>query len=124
MNKAISGFAPLGEDPDQDLGVIAKNVVCILQVIPSISTCDGMMLPVGRDGVQEDRLGDVPGPGVCHERLPTDGHCSSSHLAGVGSSPFSSIEVISALLCLAEGQPVIWPDVKSRRHTPKEENIH
>lgn len=104
--------------------MVAENVVYVSQVVLGMSTCDGMRLPVGRDGVQEDRLGDVPAPGICHERLPTDGHCSSSHLVGTGASPFPSLEVSSALLCLAEGQPVIWPDVQSRRHTPKEENIH
>ncbi|KAK3947098.1 hypothetical protein QBC32DRAFT_224922, partial [Pseudoneurospora amorphoporcata] len=74
----------------QDLGVLPS--------MSHVNPCDVMRLPVERDGVQEDRLGNVPAPGVCHERLPTDGHCSSSHLAGTGPSPFASLEVNSALL--------------------------
>ena len=78
--------------------MVTKYIVYVPLVIPGMSICDGMRLPVERDGMQEDRLGDVPASGVCHERLPTDGHCSSSHLAGAGASPFSSLEVNSALL--------------------------
>ncbi|EGZ69956.1 hypothetical protein NEUTE2DRAFT_69739, partial [Neurospora tetrasperma FGSC 2509] len=87
LNKAISDMPHSVKLQTSDLGVLS-----------SMSTCDAMKQPVEPDGVQEDRLGDVLAPDVCHGRLSTDDHCSSSHQAGTGISPFPSLGVKSVLL--------------------------
>lgn len=51
VNKAISGIARLGEAPNTGPRCVSRYVVYVPQVIPAMSTCDDMRLPVEQDGV-------------------------------------------------------------------------